>query len=193
MRINFSDSLWNQSKIAGVYMIFDCNDVPVYCGQSSDIKSRLGNHRKWVGVGYYAEVILFELCKRRRMEFEELYHDISHDKLLSKATNGNQEKCSFDGRHFGNKTDMYTLVSSLVGASNSTVEKYIRDNGCVTIEQIKFEMSKVEGNLLASVPSSNTRRTGKKLNMKPKVCPHCGTEGKGGNMTRYHFDNCKIL
>ena len=22
-------------------------------------------------------------------------------------------------------------------------------------------------------------------------CPHCGLEGKGANMTRYHFDNCK--
>jgi hypothetical protein len=23
-----------------------------------------------------------------------------------------------------------------------------------------------------------------------RTCPHCGKEGKGGNMTRYHFDNC---
>lgn len=22
-------------------------------------------------------------------------------------------------------------------------------------------------------------------------CPHCGLIGKGPNMTRYHFDNCK--
>jgi len=26
-----------------------------------------------------------------------------------------------------------------------------------------------------------------------KQCPHCKTIGKGGNMTRYHFDNCKSL
>ena len=24
-----------------------------------------------------------------------------------------------------------------------------------------------------------------------KACPHCGVIGKGSNMTRYHFDNCK--
>jgi hypothetical protein len=24
------------------------------------------------------------------------------------------------------------------------------------------------------------------------TCPHCGLVGKGGNMTRYHFDNCKF-
>ena len=25
------------------------------------------------------------------------------------------------------------------------------------------------------------------------TCPHCGKEGGGGNMKRYHFDNCKNL
>lgn len=24
-----------------------------------------------------------------------------------------------------------------------------------------------------------------------QTCPHCNTQGKGGNMKRYHFDNCK--
>lgn len=24
-----------------------------------------------------------------------------------------------------------------------------------------------------------------------KTCPHCNKTGKGGNMTRYHFNNCK--
>jgi hypothetical protein len=24
-----------------------------------------------------------------------------------------------------------------------------------------------------------------------RICPHCGLHGKGPNMTRYHFDNCK--
>ena len=24
------------------------------------------------------------------------------------------------------------------------------------------------------------------------TCPHCNKTGRGGNMTRYHFDNCKL-
>lgn len=28
---------------------------------------------------------------------------------------------------------------------------------------------------------------------EPKICPHCNLIGNGGNMTRYHFDNCKSL
>lgn len=35
-----------------------------------------------------------------------------------------------------------------------------------------------------------------KLNMRgprqKKTCPYCGFVGAGGNMTRYHFDNCKL-
>lgn len=27
---------------------------------------------------------------------------------------------------------------------------------------------------------------------KNRVCPYCGKEGSGGNMTRYHFNNCKL-
>lgn len=32
---------------------------------------------------------------------------------------------------------------------------------------------------------------GKKFNMKLVECPRCGFRGKGGNMTRYHFDKCR--
>jgi hypothetical protein len=31
-----------------------------------------------------------------------------------------------------------------------------------------------------------------KKNAPIRTCPHCGKEGKSGNMTRYHFDNCKL-
>jgi hypothetical protein len=28
---------------------------------------------------------------------------------------------------------------------------------------------------------------------KQKTCPHCGLVGAGGNMNRYHFNNCKVV
>lgn len=34
---------------------------------------------------------------------------------------------------------------------------------------------------------------GKTHKLKTVICPHCQKEGKGPNMTRYHFDNCKTL
>jgi len=33
---------------------------------------------------------------------------------------------------------------------------------------------------------------GKSHNLREVICPHCNLKGKGGNMTRYHFDNCKF-
>ena len=34
---------------------------------------------------------------------------------------------------------------------------------------------------------------GKQKNPAPEVeCPHCGLVGRGGGMTRHHFDNCKF-
>lgn len=36
----------------------------------------------------------------------------------------------------------------------------------------------------------NTNSKGKPRKLITRVCPHCGFTGRGGNMTRYHFDNC---
>lgn len=39
--------------------------------------------------------------------------------------------------------------------------------------------------------SLNIGRLPFKMIKKESICPHCGLIGKGGNMKRYHFDNCK--
>jgi hypothetical protein len=39
---------------------------------------------------------------------------------------------------------------------------------------------------------SDSRR-GVSKTMKLVTCPHCNKSGKGGNMTRYHFDKCQTL
>jgi hypothetical protein len=33
--------------------------------------------------------------------------------------------------------------------------------------------------------------SGKPHNIKKVICPNCGLTGGGGNMSRYHFNNCK--
>ncbi|MCD6436177.1 MAG: hypothetical protein J7L15_07295, partial [Clostridiales bacterium] len=32
---------------------------------------------------------------------------------------------------------------------------------------------------------------GWKIGMRESTCPHCNKTGTGGNMKRYHFNNCK--
>jgi len=54
---------------------------------------------------------------------------------------------------------------------------------------------KISKTLMGTKKSEETRRKISKA-MKGRTyptvkCPHCGKEGKGGAMTRYHFNNCK--
>jgi len=47
---------------------------------------------------------------------------------------------------------------------------------------------------IAKMKASHERRRALGLKVKhiEKTCPHCNLTGKGPNMTRYHFDNCKL-
>ncbi|MCG7944825.1 MAG: HNH endonuclease [Candidatus Thiodiazotropha taylori] len=49
----------------------------------------------------------------------------------------------------------------------------------------------LNGGISQHVVESNKRRKGEKRNRTERTCVHCGLTGKGPNMTRYHFDNCK--
>ena len=40
-------------------------------------------------------------------------------------------------------------------------------------------------------PRSEAAKQNMRGPREQKTCPYCGAVGAGGNMTRYHFDNCK--
>jgi hypothetical protein len=40
-------------------------------------------------------------------------------------------------------------------------------------------------------PAQSLALLGKTWTHAERTCPHCGTIGRGGNMLRYHFENCK--
>jgi hypothetical protein len=40
-------------------------------------------------------------------------------------------------------------------------------------------------------PEHSEWMTGRTWKCLERICPHCGTTGRGGNMLRYHFENCK--
>lgn len=62
-----------------------------------------------------------------------------------------------------------------------------RDNSGKTYDEIFGEKrSKELRKKLSEV------QKGKKHNLKVKTCPHCLFVGRGPNMARYHFDNCKL-
>ena len=68
---------------------------------------------------------------------------------------------------------------------------------------LKGRVSPNKGNICPNVAEANRKRAGEKRpatslallgktwTHAEKVCPHCKTIGAGGNMLRYHFENCK--
>lgn len=189
-KILFSEVLYNDVTIQGNYMIYDRDDVPVYSGQSCNLLERLGCHRKWVGVGYYARIL--QVCTNRedRLIFEDDIHD-KYPNLLSNKRNGKLPvKCIFDGVEFESKRIMYRYIEEYANISTPTAKKYISE-GAKTIKDVKAMREANHSSTTKSISESNKRRTGTKHNMVHKTCPHCGVSGSGGNMTRYHFNNCK--
>ena len=64
--------------------------------------------------------------------------------------------------------------------------------------ETKAKISKANlGKIMSQEAKDKAKDTKARNNKKPQyrlvTCPHCGLSGAGGNMTRYHFNNCKKL
>ena len=57
-------------------------------------------------------------------------------------------------------------------------------------EESKKKMSEISMGKIISEDHKQKMRDGN-AKRPIRICPHCSKEGKGGNMTRFHFDNCK--
>jgi len=62
-----------------------------------------------------------------------------------------------------------------------------------TLETRKLMSENHKGKLHSEETKNKLREInkGKKMVFVERVCPYCNRIGKGPNMTRYHFDNCK--
>ena len=50
----------------------------------------------------------------------------------------------------------------------------------------------LKGKAKAPEQADRLRKMAKQTAQVMRVCPNCGHEGRGPNMYRYHFDNCKV-
>lgn len=77
-------------------------------------------------------------------------------------------------------TDERRLAQSKKMKGNTIAKGHSR---VVSEEEKKDKRERMLGNTFSKLPRV----------LKERECPHCGKKGKGGNMSRYHFDNCKLL
>lgn len=109
-----------------------------------------------------------------------------------KLSDEHRHKC---GNAFRGKTrpDHAILMSGAnnpmygkTGHSHGLVNRALKNKG-KTYEEIFGEEKAAE---LRKSFSENRR--GKSHNLKTVICPYCNKSGSGPNMTRYHFNNCKV-
>jgi hypothetical protein len=115
----------------------------------------------------------------------------------------------------GYKLDSYTRLKMKKPKSEShKIKLQIHLNKVRTVpewsdERRKTQSEKMKGNEFRFKPghtpkwSDERRKTqsekmkGNNISKSPRmhklvICPHCQISGRGGNMTRYHFNNCKM-
>lgn len=91
-------------------------------------------------------------------------------------------------------SDVWLNLKEENGNDGGTIGSHISD-------ETKAKLSKYRKGQTPWIAGKNhSEESKKKIGLaqsgKPKkqyVCPHCGKIGRGANMSRYHFENCKLL
>ena len=128
------------------------------------------------------------------------------NETLEKMRNSQLCKGTYEERWGKEKADTVKLKQHRVMSHDSRVliSKALEGN----THTLGLKMSKESRDKISLSLNGNSRRKGfktseetKKLlsisssrprNLKEVECPYCHIKGKGGNMGRYHFENCKF-
>jgi len=122
----------------------------------------------------------FKMCRRYHNlgftvlanRFEEARKAVSDTYKVVRLREGNP--------NFGNRWSM--TEESKKKIRDSRISMFESEEG----KKYRSEISATQVKVAKRLRDEGFTRT---LNLVE--CPHCGKEGKGGNMSRYHFDNCK--
>jgi hypothetical protein len=118
------------------------------------------------------------------------------DMVLVKDSTGNQFKVSkFDTRYLAGELVgiRFNTKSTASCRENISAGLIGKTKGQVTVRDgngNQFKVLNTDPRYLAGALVSISK--GRHVSYESKTCPHCDAVGKGPNMSRYHFDNCKL-
>lgn len=113
------------------------------------------------------------------------------------------------GKHVGDLNHMYGISyedhpKGMLGKihsqesrdkiSKAGIERYKTSPPYERTSEIKKKISDAKrgcASPLKGIPLSEETKSKLRKPKSERMCPHCGKIGRGGNMVRYHFDNCK--
>lgn len=188
-------NLINDKIYVGVHKTKNLNDG--YMGSGSEILSEI----KSIGESNFSKTILefFDTSEQMYAREKEVVNNdfLSRPDVYNRRRGGlggfdyiNQSNISkFKGRKHSDQTKV-NISEKLKGNTNST--------GAVRSDEYRERMSNakkgIPGRIISEEEKERIRTTLKSKKDEifyKRVCPHCGKEGKGPAMTRYHFDKCK--
>jgi hypothetical protein len=135
---------------------------------------------------------------RRKLSNSHLDHKLSEEtkQKLKTRERTDIERNNMRKSRLGKKHDLSTkqkIGQSLKGREYSEETKTKMRNskiGRTFSEESRKKMSKSQKNKIVS-EETKLKMKNTHLNNPIIECPHCGKNGKGNSMKRWHFDNCK--
>ena len=189
----------------GLYAIRHINTRKAYVGSSTNIKERITTHKRMLNRGNHHcshlqrawdkygqnqfEFVQIGIAKNldEARELEQAFLDMYFDDGLYNA------KSAATGMPFGesnpSKKDNWHMKFLL---QNTTKEERIARYG-KSAGKKRDSKNYVIGAAKRLENADYTKKLSQACKGKREIvtCPHCNLSGGGGNMRRYHFDNCK--
>ena len=155
----------------GVYAVIHRATRKAYVGSSIDVKRRLAHHKSAINCGTFLHYQAYAEDALR-------YGVRAFDFVVLKETQTEAEARELETAFleiFLN--DLYNVAPSALGGAGPT-----RTNVLPYIAGAAKRLANPDYRAKLSEACKGKR--------KIVQCPHCGLQGGGGNMRRYHFDKC---
>lgn len=154
----------------GVYAVVNKQNGKAYVGSSTNAELRLGHHRTYIKTGLF-------LHYQGYAEDAKTYGVDNFDFKIICPTETIEEAKEVETAFLSIwLDDLYNKAPSADGATGIKRDRQI---------YVKAAAKRLQDPTYRSKLSAACK--GKRAIV---TCPHCGLEGGGGNMRRYHFDKC---
>lgn len=142
------------------------------------------------------------LARKEELKLHKKYDVVKSDKYINMSfasINGffGMNTSGINHPNFGRKfSDEYCRKNSEshkgIKQSSETIQKRVlKITGKKRTDEFKQNRTGEKNPMFGKKGNLNPNY-GKTYSFEKKTCPHCGVTGGGGNMTRHHFDNCKL-
>lgn len=192
----------------GVYTILHKPSGQFYVGSSNDIKNRIATHKRELKRNnhhcnhlqrawnlydkneFEFKEFIETIDLQKAREIEQFYIDLFiKDKLYN--TKNKAIGASSGEFNYAKKSDWHMKFVMQNVSNEERKRRYGQMLGTKNSKETKELKSLASKARWSNKEDTEKRKQAMRGKRKSVICPHCKLIGAGGNMKRYHFDNCK--